>query len=208
MKKTLLTIMAMTGVCAASTATFDFKPSDLTETGLKNISYTDPETLIQASISVGEPGKNFTLVGGNWADKTGPEYDYIAASGKTWGSTLTLTFSGLTAGAKYNVSVVTGVPFEDSGSWNKMNLFNEYETSSVALGSSSIKVRDITLFVVDGIVADDNGNITFKITKESEAHTTSFNYATIEQVEEIPEPTTATLSLLALAGLAVRRRRR
>ncbi|MBR3945050.1 MAG: PEP-CTERM sorting domain-containing protein [Akkermansia sp.] len=42
--------------------------------------------------------------------------------------------------------------------------------------------------------------------KASGSHTASFNYASVKQV--IPEPATATLSLLALAGLAVRRRRR
>ena len=204
MKKTSIALLALAGISiAADTAVFDFKADDLTAQDLTSITLTDTLTQYTATIATAE---GYTLIGGEWEDTvTGVNADYIAASSKVQAATLSLTLGGLIAGAKYDVTIVTGVPFEGAGSWNSMNTTNSYASTSLPFGAQNVQVRDITTYDVKSIEADDNGEITFSIGKNSGTHTASFNYASITAV---PEPTSATLSLLALAGLAVLRRRR
>ena len=205
MKKTVITLLALAGIAAAAdTAVFDFNADNLTAQDLTAITLTDELTQYTATI---ETAEGFTLTGGAWNDTvTGANADYIAASSKAQGATLSLTLGGLVAGGKYDVTIVTGVPFEGAGSWNSMNTTNSYESTSLALGTQNVQVHNITTYDVTGIKADANGEITFSIGKSSGTHTASFNYASITAA--VPEPTSATLSLLALAGLAARRRRR
>ena len=68
--------------------------------------------------------------------------------------------------------------------------------------SQNVTVKEVATFTFTGITANESGEIIFNI-ETTGKHTPSFNYAVI-----IPEPATATLSLLALAGLAARRRRK
>lgn len=206
MKKTVITLLALAGIAAAAdTAVFDFKADNLTAQDLTAITLTDELTQYTATI---ETAGEYALTGGTWSGDTvtGANADYIAANSKATGATLSLTLGGLVAGGKYDVTIVTGVPFEGAGAWNSMNTTNSYESTSLAFGSQNVQVRNITTYDVTGIEADANGEITFSIGKHSDAHTASFNYASITAA--VPEPTSATLSLLALAGLAARRRRR
>ena len=190
---------------AADTVIFDFDATDLTTTGLTSVTLTDELSQFKATIEV---ASGYTLVGGDWGTAgSGAEYDYIAASSKVQAATLTLTFSGLEAGKEYDISLVTGVPFEGAGSWNSMNTSNEYDSTDLALGTQNVQVRSITTYNVKGVLADLEGNIEFSIGKSSGAHTASFNYATITP---IPEPSTFGLlaGLGALALVGARRRRR
>ena len=62
------------------------------------------------------------------------------------GSNLSLTISGLVAGASYQIALVTGCPFESAGSWNSMNISNTYSEASPALGQQNMRLglqRDI-----------------------------------------------------------------
>ncbi len=134
------------------------------------------------------------------------------------GNNLNITFSGLEAGQSYNIGLITGVPFEGSGKWNSITVGNtvtgdvyKYASSAsteITLNSGNtgenIEVKNVTGYSFDSVVANEDGIITLTINKNS--HKASLNGAAITKV--IPEPTTATLSLLALAGLAARRRRK
>ncbi|MBT9543629.1 hypothetical protein [Akkermansia muciniphila] len=42
------------------------------------------------------------------------------------GSSLSLTISGLVAGASYQIALVTGCPFEGAGAWNSLVTSNTY----------------------------------------------------------------------------------
>lgn len=204
MKKTLIALVATAGAVTAETATFDFDINDLNgQTDLTSVELIDEITRFEATITALSAG----LAGGDWSaeSKSGAEYDFIKGSAKN--VSLTLTFSNLVAGSLYDITIVTGVPFEGQGSWNSLSTTNPYTTTSLALGQQNIAVRELTTYVVGGVTANDNGEITFTINNTDGKHSASFNYATISGAV-VPEPATATLSLLALAGLAARRRRK
>ena len=220
MKKTLITLMALAGVATADSVLFDFDEKDLTETGLTSVTLSDLDSGINAIIST-TGNTTGTLVGGDWSNASttdntaipavgSAEYDYIAGSDRN--VPLTLTFNGLTAGSVYNVTIATGVPFEQGGAWNTLGLATGFSYASATRTTSggtenmptsqNVSVKEVATFTFTGITANERGEIIFNIATNN-AHTSSFNYAVI-----IPEPATATLSLLALAGLAARRRRK
>ncbi len=206
MKNTLIALMATAGAVMAETATFDFDVSDLLgKDNLTSVELIDGVTQFEATIS---GVNNAQLAGGDWSaeNKSGAEYDFIKGAAKN--ASLTLTFSNLVAGSLYDITIVTGVPFEGAGSWNSITTQNAYTSSSLPLGQQNIAVRELTTYVVKGVTANDAGEIAFKINNTNGSHSASFNYASISGDVVVPEPTTATLSLLALAGLAARRRRR
>ncbi len=204
MKKTLITLMALAGVAMAETATFDFNANNLTSADLTSIKLVDVATQFGATITA----LSGNLTGGAWVGQSGAEYDFIKGDQKN--ASLTLTFSNLVAGSSYDITFVTGVPFEGAGSWNSVTTTNAYTESSLPLGQQNVAVREITTYVVSGVTADEAGEITFKINNTNGSHSASFNSASISGavVPAVPEPTTATLSLLALAGLAACRRRK
>ena len=219
MKKTLITLIALAGVASADTVLFDFDAADLTAADLKTVTLSDLDSGIDAIIST-----NGTLVGGDWSNAPdnntvatpaddSAEYDFIKSSGKN--TPLTLTFSGLTAGSKYDITIATGVPFEGAGGWNTLAPEEGFTytsvTKTVSSGTSTltsldnqVNVKEVATFKFTGVTANESGEIAFKIATPYGVHTPSFNSAAIALV---PEPATATLSLLALAGLAARRRR-
>ncbi len=226
MKKTFITLLALASVAGADTVSFDFDASALTAEGLKEATLSDPDSGIKAIVST-----NGTLVGGDWSDAptgnteatpatTSPEYDYIASNGKN--TPLTLTFTGLTAGSQYTITIATGLPFEGAGNWNTLAPTqgftytgvtkttinpNTGQTSTDTLTdlNNKVNVKQVSTFTFTGVTANADGQISFKISTNN-THTPSFNSASITPL--IPEPTTATLSLMALAGLAARRRRK
>ncbi|MDO4411455.1 MAG: PEP-CTERM sorting domain-containing protein [Akkermansia sp.] len=185
---------------------FDFDSSDLGgATNLTTIDLTDTNSGFVATLTA----SSGTLIGGDWGTaKTGATADYIKCATNSKNVNLSLTFSGLIAGELYDIQLVTGVPFEGQGSWNSMNTTNEYTSTDVAFATQNIKVQDLTTYNVTGVKANEDGEITFTIVNTDGKHSASFNYAEItEATLNVPEPATASLSLLGLAALMIRRRR-
>lgn len=219
MKKTIITLLTLAGAAAADTVLFDFDANALTSSELDSVTLSDLNSGIDATIST-----TGTLVGGDWSEAPventivspavgSAEYDYIASSGR--GTPLTLTFSGLTEGSVYDITIATGVPFEGAGKWNTLAPMEGFAYDSVTKTTNSgteiltslaekVSVKEVATFTFTGVTANADGEIIFEIATPG-YHTPSFNSATITLV---PEPTTATLSLLALCGLAARRRRK
>lgn len=205
MKKSLIALFALAGTSfGATTVVFDFDGSDLGgATNLTTIALTDTDSDFVATLTA----SSGTLIGGDWGTEiTGATGDYIKCATKSAG--LSLTFSGLVAGELYDIQLVTGVPFEGAGSWNTMNTDNEYTSTDLEFGAQNIAVRNITTYNVTGVKANEDGEITFTIGNTNGSHSASFNYAEItEATTNVPEPATASLSLLGLAALMIRRRR-
>lgn len=212
----------------AATVLFDFNSSLLPETPAKTVSVTNSgsgfvATLATASSSA-NLGSSSTASSGDWVSTTisfdtqelDAFMDNQISFGNSWqtfisgpkGSDLSLTISGLVAGASYQIALVTGCPFESVGSWNSMNISNTYREASPALGQTNIAVREPTGYTISDVIANENGEIVLRVGTPSSSHTPTFNALAISgETASVPEPATASLGLLGLLGLLARRRR-
>lgn len=141
----------------------------------------------------------------------------------------TLTFSGLQAGV-YSIigmggysgndtmsSVTVSLGSNATANWSSQSATsNGWTTNATATSSNSINFANSAgsgnhgyYFDAQNIVVGEEGTITLTIQGTGNAGygRTPLNFISLSG-EAIPEPTTATLSLLALAGLAARRRRK
>jgi len=146
------------------------------------------------------------------------------------GSSHTLTFSNLAAGT-YKLSAFGAYngkdPFSDitvslgdeltanwsfqaceTGTWSTDNTATSTSTvnlnSYVEGGQNATPYNHGYYFTADGITVEEGASLSVTIAGTGSYGRTPLNYVSLM----VPEPTTATLSLLALAGLAARRRRR
>ncbi len=140
------------------------------------------------------------------------------------GGTHTLTFSNLAAGT-YTLSAFGGYNGKDrmaamsitlgsglSANWSyQACLDGTWSESATATGSSitmntegNAQANHGYYFTADSITVQEGASISVTIAGTGNYARTPLNYVSLQMV---PEPTTATLSLLALAGLAARRRR-
>ena len=145
------------------------------------------------------PGiSKFTLTGLNEG-----QYELISFMGRASGST---TETALTLSGAENVSVTSYV-YAD-GAWT---LANSATLDYVAAGTAAAMVNVYSFEAIKGtdIVLSYNGSISYNGDTQNQ-YTDIATYQNVQflALKTIPEPTTATLSLLALAGLAARRRRR
>ena len=141
------------------------------------------------------------------------------------GGTHTLTFSNLAAGT-YALSAFGGYNGKDnmanmsitlgdglSANWSYQGCLNGTWSESATATGSSITMNtggnDQTnhgyYFTANSITVQEGASLSVTIAGTGDYARTPLNYVSLQMV---PEPTTATLSLLALAGLAARRRRK
>ena len=112
----------------------------------------------------------------------------------------TLTFKALTGGDKINLVLTLGAEYSDS---EQVVLFSDVDVVRFILDGVELNVTDTILAntFFTGAWVNDKTTLSY----DSSSGTISLQHL---NTDTIPEPTTATLSLLALAALAARRRRR
>ncbi|HRN24794.1 MAG TPA: PEP-CTERM sorting domain-containing protein [Akkermansia muciniphila] len=126
------------------------------------------------------------------------------------GASLSLTISGLVAGASYQIALVTGCPFEGAGAWNSLVTSNTYDSAAPSIGANSqtIQARTPTGYTISDVIANEDGEIILTVNTPGSSHTPTFNALAISgETASVPEPATASLSLLGLVALMARRRR-
>lgn len=156
---------------------------------------------------------------------------YIAGNLSGFPGVITLSFSGLSKGT-YGLSALmaklsgdlsptsfsltlndtnitppaTGYSYVTSGSSSGWKVVDTSSTfSAVANGTPGANYIDFSYIQV----TEDNSRLVLKLTgNPAEANSQNHKSLQFVTLTYVPEPSTATLSLLALAGLAVRRRRR
>ncbi len=153
---------------------------------------------LREAVSVAEPAQS-CLVGANLTLEAGST---LVADGVYFSMTegSTLTFKALTGGDKINLVLTLGAEYSDS---EQIVLFSDVDVARFILDGVELNVTDTILantFFTGAWVNDET-----TLSYDSNSGTISLQHL---NTVSIPEPTTATLSLLALAGLAARRRRR
>ena len=173
----------------------------------------------------------------NWKEHlhtTPTGWDSTFADGLTCqvGSTHTLTLSNLTSGY-YDLSILGGfygndnivpsitlslggnsVDFSETV-WSSYDIAGgtEYSAQGVSTYTTALtngSADEGYTYDIQKIFVENGGSITITLTgaNENDGQRTPLNGLKLTWTPVVPEPTTATLSLLALAGLAARRRRK
>ena len=235
MKETLITLLALAGVAAADvapTAVWSYNDYDLTEAGKIDLSYLNLSTAEGAEgytlmvtfsddVSCGAVGSILWLSSIGYTD-TG---NYTSSTGTLGFRSGNGSSSGLSTFNAANGSSTT-----NQVEWNGGGISN----NNWAFGGTTIFMTSAggvaTLYELtsDGtlkLTSQNNGVLSADVksmwignwaTSDSNLNAGTANMAlysgvlTTNQMNSlmVPEPTTATLSLLALAGLAARRRRK
>lgn len=234
MKKTLIALFALAGAAMAdqqilTLGTWDLGASVLPEqatTTLTLVSSIDPSVSLTIASTNGTNLAAGTTTKGlgvdEWAsyeqmdsninvaegtmEATHGTYICNPTEGNAGGADLLVTISGLHGGAKYNVSFISGYTDTSTGSWTAVTTANAYErfiANNITGNTTLVPKASLGSYAIEGLEADSNGNIVLTIDRKS-FHTACLNGLGVALA---PEPATATLSLLALAGLAARRRR-
>ncbi len=187
MKKTLITLaaLAMTSVAFADFTTkptiVDSNGYQLADIGSYAMTFYIPEdTTLSSAV---------TLATINFGGTTSPNgYTFtLSQSGSTYSLTAgrntndSVTFTGLTAGTTYTLS---GADATSANHTHNITLNGETKGFEGQIYVSGPQATATTYF------------------------NTAYSVPTSGGSDNVPEPTTATLSLLALAGLAARRRRK
>ncbi len=153
---------------------------------------------LREAASVAEPPQsclvdaNLTLEAGSTLVADGVYFSMAEGS--------TLTFKALTGGDKINLVLTLGAEYSDN---EQVVLFSDVDVARFILDGVELNVTDTILantFFTGAWVNDET-----TLSYDSSSGTISLQHL---NTVTIPEPTTATLSLLALAALAARRRRK
>lgn len=156
-----ISMLAVASALSASAATvlFDFNSSLLPETPAKTVSVTDSGSGFVATLATASSSANLgstsSAASGDWVS-SGVSFDTQGLDsfmenkvsfGNSWqtfisgpkSSSLSLTISGLVAGASYQIALVTGCPFEGAGAWNSLTTSNTYASATPSLGGRILK---------------------------------------------------------------------
>lgn len=222
MKKTLITLLALAGVAAADTAT---TPEELTWTAL---SITTPA---DGAVAAGNSAIDWSEATGDltnsWAlsftldpSRLSNQYLFGTVKGSSGadGYTLQITSDGairLNANKSNELLSVGSYTADDSAVAITLQFVKFVDTEgefksgvfTLTVGNDS---ASYTIDAVDNTVFTKGSNNNVWTNGGAEKLSgISLQYAdSVVVTETVPEPTTATLSLLALAGLAARRRRK
>ena len=221
MKKTLITLLALAGVAAADTAT---TPDELT---WNSLTITTPANGVLSS-------SNSAI---DWSEATGNltnswELSLTLDPSRLSNQYLFGTVKGSSGADGYTLQITDGGAIRlNKNKSNEVLTVGSYtaDDSAVAITLQFVKFVDsedefesglFTLTVGDAVgtyTVDTIDNTIFTKGSNNNVWTNggaeklsgiSLKYAGAVALPAVPEPTTATLSLLALAGLAARRRRK
>ena len=222
MKKTLITLLALAGVAAADTAT---SPEELTWNTLTIITPANGvvgsgNSVIDWSEATGNLTESWELSFTLDPSRIGNQYLFGTAKGSSGadGYTLQITSEGairLNANKSQGLLNVGSYAAEDSAVAITLQFVKFVDTEGAfKKGTFTLTVGDaVGTYTVDAIdntifTKGSNNNVWTNGGGEKLSGISVKYAGAVVDTPAIPEPTTATLSLLALAGLAARRRRK
>lgn len=233
MKKTLIALMALAGVASAA-LTKDSTLTGITDTANNSYSWTTDTSNAAITLILSDSAFNesegfgaFVLTGGKLNDTN---INYVAVQHKTdgggfqiadtnigtaWGENLmgTPIAESAMSGAAWSAAKYAALTFAINSQGETYTLLSVIDSAGTItnIGAASIGTN-VSFTGISGIRLNKHSAV-------SEAYIYSGSWTTTDlatvtsnvlsaKVPAIPEPATATLSLLALAGLAARRRRK
>lgn len=174
-----------------------------------DLTYTTAVATNTAALSVGAAPSPFNI--------TTAYEDAIFTTGTTAGTGITVRFSQLDLSKTYKFTLFGSRSAADSRTTNfemvgATTSTGSLQTSGTNLGGSGINYNNSSVLVlggVSGLAPNASSQIDLTLFATS-TDTNKFGYLNAMQIEVIPEPTSAMLIGLGLAGMAVaiRRRRR
>ena len=225
MKKTLITLLALGGLACGADSFATTKTATIALTfnvdaleSISDVNFTGN----------GSTKPNFFMFTGSWANNEAGQLG-LANNGSSSSDT-TGVWSSWVKGNSSSQATDTGLGaiFTSSTNWDNIGAVSlVYSFSTPETGATTVNTA-ITIAYLDGTAATTTGetksnivfsgvsgfaatgievNETYVKNYEVSSIYTTLNDAKAMSAALVPEPTTATLSLLALAGLAARRRR-
>ena len=212
MKKTIIALLALAGVAAAAPLTLT-SPTDgsLTSSNAAVAWSENYSTLTSWELS-------FTLTDTTLGDAIifGTDKDSSGAAGyllstntdgslEVYARNINVTYSKSTAAGVVTAGTPVAITFSFVADENQY-------TNEIVGGTFTVKAGEATSSwaVTDGLEYTDltNNSVSRFWTNGGAEQFSNITVAKLDNNMVVPEPTTATLSLLALAGLAARRRRK
>lgn len=228
MKKALVTLLALAAPLMAETTTTDFTVNVSEGTDGTSIVFNEEDSAITLTFG----SKNYETTGNstdgyltaqntNYTGAYIPNVQLTANASDYWTLTFSVTNDGTDAitlnGFSFDLFCLSAGGADKSGSSNMMSctsvLSNTSNSDSVSqtfrlgnAGSTTTGTYDLTTGIE--LASGDSATFTLKVSNSDNYPTYAGLTGGSVSYKVIPEPATATLSLLALAGLAVRRRRK
>lgn len=173
-----------------------------TSDSIGNVTFGTPQNILSITSTTGTAysvSVVYTEVGGTKAGQYNAGYLVLNVGSETIGDENNLEFMDTRTYDASITLVANGSTAAEGVTITLQLTAQDNETKSIAISTSSALTGSFADMVVGG--GQTTGSVTVTSVK---AHKT----AASDDDDAVPEPTTATLSLLALAGLAARRRRK
>ena len=221
MKKTLIALMALAGVAAAETLTFEVERNQNAVTfALAEVTIQEILTLTYTDWTYSGGGNNNV---GSWQSPSNtayqnsfsPDAQLRSDTSDSWTMNFTVTNN---TEKEITLTQFTFDAYGINGGGSDKNAvipvtltLGQVSTSINLAYGGSTTTGTLDLAGDNAITIGANETVTLALTMSNATSYNTYSGITAGSVTytlPVPEPTTATLSLLALAGLAVRRRRK
>ncbi|MBQ3143974.1 MAG: PEP-CTERM sorting domain-containing protein [Akkermansia sp.] len=212
MKKTIIALLALAGVAAAAPLTLTSPTNGSLTSSNAPVAWSENYSTLtswELSFTLADTALGDAIIFGTDRDSTGAA-GYLLSTNvdgslEVYARNINVTYSKSTAAGVVTAGTPVAITFSFVADENQY-------TNEIVGGTFTVKAGEATSSwaVTDGLEYTDltNSSVSRFWTNGGAEQFSNITVAKLDNNMVVPEPTTATLSLLALAGLAARRRRK